>query len=303
MGNNAWRVIAAGTQMILKLINGMGNAANQIVTAGATAIIKFIEGLGKNALLVVNAGTQAVLKFIEGLGKATVELAKGVGQIIVDFLRELRGAVETYTPQIQEQGRLLAGAMIDGFTGGMAGKAVGALGKVGGFFGSVVQKAKDTVGAKSPATEFIKIGEDVVAGFVLALDNDTSAEASAVGFVGRVTDTFTNALTTVSESLGDMTEFNPVITPVLDLTQVAADASLISGYISPGSGIALTSANLIAAGTNAAKSPDSTTATDMPTGGVKFEQNIYAPEQLSTADIYKQTRNQITMAKEELSIP
>jgi len=38
-------------------------------------------------------------------------------------------------------------------------------------------------------------------------------------------------------------------------------------------------------------------------GEVKFEQNIYAPTQLSTSDIYKNTRNQITMAKQELSIP
>jgi hypothetical protein len=35
---------------------------------------------------------------------------------------------------------------------------------------------------------------------------------------------------------------------------------------------------------------------------VLFEQNIYAPTELSTSDIYKQTRNQITIAKEELSI-
>jgi hypothetical protein len=44
---------------------------------------------------------------------------------------------------------------------------------------------------------------------------------------------------------------------------------------------------------------------DQPTGvrGVTFNQTINAPEQLSSADIYKQTRNQITMAKEELNIP
>jgi hypothetical protein len=33
-----------------------------------------------------------------------------------------------------------------------------------------------------------------------------------------------------------------------------------------------------------------------------FEQNIYSPTQLSATDIYKQTRNQIALAKEELGI-
>jgi len=35
---------------------------------------------------------------------------------------------------------------------------------------------------------------------------------------------------------------------------------------------------------------------------VKFEQNIYSPEALSTNDIYRNTKSQIAMAKEELSI-
>jgi hypothetical protein len=36
---------------------------------------------------------------------------------------------------------------------------------------------------------------------------------------------------------------------------------------------------------------------------INFEQNIYAPTALSTNDIYRNTRSQIVLAKEELNIP
>jgi hypothetical protein len=123
--------------------------------------------------------------------------------------------------------------------------------------------------------------------------------------VGRATDVFRNSLTAITDSLGDITEFNPTITPVLDLTKVQADAAKISDYIQGGPALtpSFSTAQARTIASDAQIVPDTTTSPTATTGEVKFEQNIYAPEQLSTADIYKQTRNQITLAKEELSIP
>ena len=59
-------------------------------------------------------------------------------------------------------------------------------------------------------------------------------------------------------------------------------------------------ANVIATA-DVGQSESSTIANAGPTE-VKFEQTINAPSQLSTADIYRQSRNLITLAKEELSI-
>ena len=87
------------------------------------------------------------------------------------------------------------------------------------------------------------------------------------------------------------------------MTQVASDASKISDYIQTSQALSpsfsTNQARTIASIQNA---PDISTES-IKTQGVNFEQNIYAPTRLSTSDIYKQTRNQITIAKEELSIP
>jgi len=143
-------------------------------------------------------------------------------------------------------------------------------------------------------------------GITRAFDRDETMTESAVGLVERSAVIFENALSTISESLGTTDQFNPTITPVLDLTQVAADASKISDYIQSSEALAANvsynQASLIASDTNAIADASSQKS-PVGTSEIKFEQTINAPTQLSTSDIYKQTRNQITMAKEELSIP
>jgi hypothetical protein len=120
----------------------------------------------------------------------------------------------------------------------------------------------------------------------------------------NIASNMSNALNGVVDQLSAMEEFNPTITPVLDLTKVADEANKISGYISNATLTpAFSTAQARTIASDAQVVPDTTTSPTATTGEVKFEQNIYAPEQLSTADIYKQTRNQITLAKEELSIP
>lgn len=104
----------------------------------------------------------------------------------------------------------------------------------------------------------------------------------------------------MADQLQDVDEFQPIITPVLDLTRVQEDAKAISTMI-PANASYLQAAAI-------ARSPqpgiEQVGGTVPPgVGDVRFEQNIYAPEQLSTADIYRQTRNQIALAKEELHIP
>lgn len=111
----------------------------------------------------------------------------------------------------------------------------------------------------------------------------------------------------LADQLSDMEEFSPIITPVLDLTRVASDASKIGGYINTTPTLAptfsLDQARTIAHNATAHQEFLNAQAQQPVSTAPMFEQNIYAPTELSTSDIYKQTRNQITMAKEELSIP
>jgi phage-related protein len=120
----------------------------------------------------------------------------------------------------------------------------------------------------------------------------------------NIVNNITKVVTEAMDQISALDEFNPTITPVLDLTQVAEEAKKIGGHLATNltPSVSYDTARTIASDTNAIKAT-SVENSPVGTGEVKFEQNIYAPEQLSTADIYRQTRSQITLAKEELKIP
>jgi tape measure domain-containing protein len=304
ISDNYTKVVTAGTAVITKFIKGMSDSANKIVTAGSAAIISFITGMGKNASKVVTAGTNTIISFITGLGQNALKLANAAADVLIQFLNGMATAINTHTPELRAAGENLIGAIINGMTLGLAKKAKevadGVVNVVKGAYHAGKSWLK--VVGDPYSLKFMGVGESMMNGMSMALDADTSVEQSSVGVVKRATEVFQNSLGTISNSLGSMAEFNPTITPVLDLSRVAEDAKQIAALVpSPGLTPAYSYAQANNIATTAAQ-PDESTGTPATAGGVSFEQNVYAPQQLSTADIYRQTRNLVTMAKEELNI-
>lgn len=109
----------------------------------------------------------------------------------------------------------------------------------------------------------------------------------------------------VAEMMLDLHEFNPTITPVLDLTEVERDAKALNGLLTSNTldtSNGLRTALAISAATNANRNDALEAANNGPTE-IKYEQNIHAPTALSTNDIYRQTRSLIAITKEEAKIP
>jgi hypothetical protein len=99
----------------------------------------------------------------------------------------------------------------------------------------------------------------------------------------------------------DDIDHDPVIAPVLDLSLVEEEAQRLASIVSApniDTDYSYRQAATIASTRTAALEDSASEA-----GGVRFKQNIYAPEQLSTSDIYRQTRNQLRVAAEELDVP
>ena len=162
----------------------------------------------------------------------------------------------------------------------------------------------------SPSHLMRRLGENIMEGWLIGLQDGFAdvdnfiSNIDAVDAVTTMGNNMSKALSTAVDQMNNMDDFNPVITPVLDLTQVAKDASLINGFMQPSTlAPAYNTARQIALDRKAAYVEANPDAQKAGSPNVMFEQNIYSPTQLSVSDIYKQTRNQITIAKEELSIP
>lgn len=168
----------------------------------------------------------------------------------------------------------------------------------------MVNAIKKQLQIKSPSRVFAEIGAFSVEGLARGMDNSASlAEASATG-IGR------SAILAMSKSIVGMADLvngemnlSPVITPVLDLTAVRTDAQRLTGMLgstSMGASVSYGQAASISAST----SNLSTISTDTNSGqnrSVQFVQNNYSPKSLSTVEIYRQTKNQLSLAKGALT--
>jgi hypothetical protein len=142
-------------------------------------------------------------------------------------------------------------------------------------------------------------------GLLMGLEQNGALAANAAALAGdNVVTSFKDAFDKIVAFSPVVDDINPVITPVLDLSQVrlgAQDIDKMMAKASIGADVSIERARILADVSNSQNG--STEAPVQPVQqDIKFEQNIYAPEALSTNDIYRSTKSQIALAKEELKI-
>ena len=106
--------------------------------------------------------------------------------------------------------------------------------------------------------------------------------------------------------VGNISEFSPTITPVLDLTGVQKDAKAISTFMGNQqvtAGLSLDQAQAISFVQNSQNGSDSQTTSEPAITNLIFNQTNNSPEALSTNEIYRQTRSMFALTKLELGIP
>jgi tape measure domain-containing protein len=164
----------------------------------------------------------------------------------------------------------------------------------------IVDKIKKKLKIKSPSQVFAEIGKFVMEGFAQGIVNSTKAVTDAAGNVAD------GAVSAMRSSLGgipfdDLLEMNPVITPVLDLTAVQAGAQQIGNLIpTPTVGTASFGQAAAISSAETTRVEDQVAALGGPS--FRFEQNNYSPDALTEVEIYRQTKNQLSLLKSALAL-
>jgi tape measure domain-containing protein len=303
MTNNTVKVADAVVTLITTFITTVSNSGTRIAASGASAIINFLAGITRSLNAVITMGVIVVLAFLRGVAANALALANGAADVLIDFLNGLADAIRRKAPELRAAGGNIASAILEGLTGGLSAGAGDVIDKITGIATGGLGAAANVLGISSPSKEFMKIGAAMAEGMSVGLDKDKTVVKSSTDLAVRsmtaVTEGINRALILVEES----PDFNPVVTPVIDLTEIQNGARSIAGMVestptlSPV--VSYGQASTIAATSVPVDDSDSTPT---PPGDINFNQTINAPTQLSTSEIYKQTRNQITLAKEELNV-
>jgi TP901 family phage tail tape measure protein len=157
-------VKTAGPPLLLELAKLSGQLIGWIIAQAITIGQKFVD--------------EWVPRFIAWATHVWPKLGPALWDIITSIVNWIK---DDAGPTLLSAAGNLGGALADGIKAGLGNKLNDVKNAVGGFFGGIIQHAKDAVGVKSPSTVFQKIGEDMMAGLVKGIDASGPAVADAVG--------------------------------------------------------------------------------------------------------------------------
>jgi tape measure domain-containing protein len=258
-----------------KIFEWIGNVLTTIKSKGSDLIGGLFNGITEKIVVVKNFYTGLAGSIIGWIGNASTML-KETGK---NLIRGLWAGILAMKDWIVDKIKDVGGWVTDGF------------GKVMEIF--------------SPSRVFARFGVNIGKGLIVGIDSmEKPISKATVGMAGNLTKAWEKTNTELLASVSNIDEFRPIITPVLDLSEVQADAKKLSALATDATiapVLSFANAQLIASARDNQNGSESEVVP--PTSVTNhFEQNIHAPEALSTADIYRQTKSQFALAKEELEI-
>lgn len=166
---------------------------------------------------------------------------------------------------------------------------------------TMVGTLKKGLGIKSPSREFAKLGAYSVDGIVKGMRQSTPSLVKASSGLGEeALSSMRSAISQASAVLATEVDMSPTIRPVLDLTAIEKGAGLLNGML-PGATMKVDASYMRAARISAYETATEarvTPADSSPVANqVTYIQNNTSPKSLSTTEIYRQTRNQLSRVK------
>ena len=160
-----------------------------------------------------------------------------------------------------------------------------------------LKAARNKLIVASPSKETYSIGRYFVLGFVNAIqDGFAKAYSAGNGIADRAMTGAQNILNSISSAVDSNIDINPVIRPVIDLTGVTSGAQKIGSLLSFDKSLSIAS-DIGSAETIRTNSEKPTTNSYF-----TFNQNNTSPKALDAVEIYRQTKNLISVTKEVVKI-
>jgi tape measure domain-containing protein len=299
------KVIAKGTALIVAFLNAIAKQIPKVVAAGVDILLSLIGGIGNAVPRLVKKAVDIIGKFLDTIAEELVRLVRIGFKAIIDFINGLAKAIRENDQKLIDAGMNLGDAILDGLLMAIkqgAGKIVDA---VTGLAGDAISGFKKKLGIGSPSKVFNELGGYMMEGLAIGLEQGGEGVSQSVkGAAQGAANTAKEEFGKIPSMLEGLVDMDPVITPVLDLSQVQKDAKQLDGLtnvVPITAAASLDQAATISASQTAAETAAADQAVQVgPT--FQFEQNNYSPEALSDVEIYRQTKNQLSQVKVALGI-
>ena len=234
LGEQMVRIAEAGFMMLITLINGIAEAlrgnTDALLDAGWNLLTAIWEGFWKGILALptklYEAGSVIIAGLLDGLG---IDLVK-VKEWVLDLPRKVKDWILDRWNDLTEAGGNIVKGLKEGISNWWNN-----LGIVQWFkrkIGGLTSGAKEVLDEHSPSRVFAEIGRYIDEGLILGIENYSDKVNDASANMGKdAIDSMRGAIGDISDVVtGDFEE--PVIRPVVDLSEVEKGASSIDDMLS-----------------------------------------------------------------------
>lgn len=298
-------IVTTFFNMLLTLLNRTTQFAPRLTSAAANMIIAMINGIQRQVGRMANAATNLIIAFINTIGNDTSRVVTAGINMVIRTMNAIADSIRSHDVQMNAAGRNLGSAIVEGIISGIAGLAGGVFGAVENLASGAISKARDILRSFSPSREFIDIGQSIPQGMQVGIKNHTELATRQTEIMGvGILATIAKTMAGLNDAINSNLDLQPTITPVIDLTQAQNGLGTLKSLARNQSinvGVSATSAASISAA-NLAAAQAAGLAQASPGGvNLNFTQTNTSPKALAAVDIYRQTRNQLSVAKGALA--
>lgn len=243
IADNIYQIVTAGADCVIGFMDGMAEKLPGVIESGINLALSFIEGvasglennkerMGEAIRRVIKAmlttGVEVVkgglTGFIQG-GKELLDgLVKGVKENWPKVKEAVKGAVDKAKAALSNVGTKLVQAgkdLVRGFINGIKSMAYSLISAAKGMVQNAIDAAKNLLGINSPSRVFMEIGKYTGEGLIIGLDKCSKGVTTAASdMADKVVDGVKNPLSNIGNLINGDVDMNPVITPVVDLSNV-----------------------------------------------------------------------------------
>jgi len=296
-------VINVMVVLIKSLVNAIVGMVLFFVDAGMRLIIGIINGIARNIGKVIDAGVDLVVKFIDGIRRNIPKLIKAAADLIVDFVDGLANGIRDNTQRMKDAAGNLAGAIIDGMTGGMFSGIADVMAGAADLGNKAIAAIQGAIDSHSPSKKSYKLGRYVSQGLALGITSESGrVEKSSAELGAMALETLKATMSDIADAVMMDVDSQPTIRPVLDLTEVRKSAGQLGGMLTPPTlsvdGSYAKATTLLARERANREATDATAEVLSKSGDqLTYNQYINSPKAVSNAEIYRGTKNQLSVSK------
>lgn len=217
----------------------------QIIDLALYLLESFLQSIADKLPDIINTGADIVIGLVNGIGEKFPEIVNAGFDMVLQILDGINDAISEKGDDIVASGLEIAGNLISSIVRGIGEGAGRIWNEITSAVSEAYYSAKSWLGINSPSRKFRELGKYSAEGMAVGL-NDVNVRAAGKEMASRIEegakegvgdldksvgDKFNDTLAKINNWFQDNMDANPVISPVLDLSNVSTGVGDISSML------------------------------------------------------------------------